>query len=151
MLISTLGVRPSPFEKLRYDAPMIANKRRNFTGAFRGRRSSAGAWCLTQALPRPIEVHLRIAPAHLPAALDAELKDVGIEWRADSTVLSMLLGDRLMTFQAASAIVHEPVSGLYENLPLGVFDAAARRFWRRVFFLIRLPGGRRLLKLWAGR
>jgi hypothetical protein len=36
---------------------------------------------------------------------------------------------------------------LYESLPLVSIDANARRFWRRVFRLVRIPGGRFLLKL----
>jgi hypothetical protein len=40
---------------------------------------------------------------------------------------------------------------LYEALPLAGFDATARRFWRRVFLLVRLPGGRYLLRLIAQR
>ncbi len=35
---------------------------------------------------------------------------------------------------------------LYDSLPLVKFDADARRFWRRVFGLVRIPGGRYLLK-----
>jgi hypothetical protein len=44
-------------------------------------------------------------------------------------------------------IVHEPLGRMYESLPLAGIDANARRFWRRVFWLVRLPGGRYLLKL----
>jgi hypothetical protein len=36
---------------------------------------------------------------------------------------------------------------LYESLPLVSIDADARRFWRRVFRLVRIPGGRFLLKI----
>jgi hypothetical protein len=43
--------------------------------------------------------------------------------------------------------VHEPLQDLYEGLPLASIDADARRFWRRVFRLVRLPGGRYLLRL----
>jgi hypothetical protein len=32
-------------------------------------------------------------------------------------------------------------------LPLASIDADARRFWRRVFRLVRIPGGRYLLKV----
>jgi hypothetical protein len=32
---------------------------------------------------------------------------------------------------------------------LADFDARARRFWRRVFVLVRIPGGRRLLGMLA--
>jgi hypothetical protein len=52
---------------------------------------------------------------------------------------------------ARQALVHKPVPALYESLPLERLDARARRFWARVFLLVRLPGGRALLNLWARR
>jgi hypothetical protein len=36
-------------------------------------------------------------------------------------------------------------------LPLVSFDDKARRFWRRVFRLVRIPGGRHLLGVLARR
>jgi hypothetical protein len=56
-------------------------------------------------------------------------------------------GERAVSVCAASAIVHEPLERLYESLPLASIDADARRFWRRVFRLVRIPGGRYLLKV----
>jgi hypothetical protein len=49
------------------------------------------------------------------------------------------------------AIVHEPLPKLYAELPLAGFDERARRFWRRVFRLVRIPGGRHLLGVLARR
>jgi hypothetical protein len=51
--------------------------------------------------------------------------------------------------EAAAAIVHEPARNLYAALPLAEFDGRARRFWRRVFLLVRIPGGRSLLGILA--
>ncbi|HMH88482.1 MAG TPA: hypothetical protein VK523_07555, partial [Steroidobacteraceae bacterium] len=62
-------------------------------------------------------------------------------------LLTFMSGDRVATVEAASAIVHEPLEHLYESLPLVSIDADARRFWRRVFRLVRLPGGRFLLRI----
>jgi hypothetical protein len=38
---------------------------------------------------------------------------------------------------------------LYDSLPLADFDRSAQRFWNRVFRVMRLPGGRFLLRFLA--
>ena len=53
--------------------------------------------------------------------------------------------------QAKSAIVHEPLPFLYEALPLASVDAKHRRFWRSIFRIVRIPGGRYLLGVLARR
>jgi hypothetical protein len=50
-----------------------------------------------------------------------------------------------------SAIVHQPLARLYDGLPLAEFDSKTRRFWGRVFTLVRIPGGRHLLGVLARR
>jgi len=64
-------------------------------------------------------------------------------------LLTFMSEDKVASVEAANAIVHEPLDQLYERLPLISIDANARRFWRRVFRLVRIPGGRYLLKLLA--
>ena len=70
---------------------------------------------------------------------------IALEWRGDavSVTVSGAQGTRLLS--VSSAFIHEPQPGLYEKLPLAGFDAGARRFWRRIFRLMRIPGGRFLL------
>ncbi len=77
------------------------------------------------------------------------LVDLGIEWHAEKALLTFMSDERVASVEAASAIVHEPLEHLYERLPLVSIDADARRFWRRVFRLVRIPGGRYLLKALA--
>ncbi len=60
-------------------------------------------------------------------------------------MLTMTSAEQPRTVRAQSVIVHEPLARLYEALPLVTLDAKARRFWRRVFRLVRIPGGRYLL------
>jgi hypothetical protein len=60
-------------------------------------------------------------------------------------LLTMTSAEQQRTVKAQSVIVHEPLARLYEALPLATLDANARRFWRRVFRLVRIPGGRYLL------
>jgi hypothetical protein len=50
-----------------------------------------------------------------------------------------------------SVLLHEPQPRLYEALPLAGFDAKAQRFWRRVFTIMRIPGGRFMLRFFTRR
>jgi len=122
--------------------------RRNFSGAFLAQDRGSGAWQLTRAAPHEMEVFLREAePGAARAFRLAPIVELGIEWQERTALLSFMAGDRVGTVEAATAIVHEPLGRLYESLPLVSIDADARRFWRRVFRLVRLPGGRYLLKV----
>jgi hypothetical protein len=126
---------------------MSRKMRRNYSGAFMPRADGDGAWQLTRTAPRT-QILLRGAEAGAAKAFGtAPLVDLGIEWHAEKALLTFMSGNRVATVEAASAIVHEPLDHLYEGLPLAGMDANARRFWRRVFFVVRLPGGRYLLKL----
>jgi hypothetical protein len=77
--------------------------------------------------------------------------DIDIEWRAEVVVLTMTCNERRRSFKPLSAIVHEPLPQLYEAMPLASLDAKARRFWRRVFRLVRIPGGRYLVGILGRR
>jgi len=64
------------------------------------------------------------------------------EWRAEGVMIGVAGADGVRHFRSESVIIHTPAARLYDSLPLASFDADARRFWRRVFRLIRIPGGR---------
>jgi hypothetical protein len=127
---------------------MSPKMRRNFSGAFLPQDRGNGAWQLSRAAPHEAQVFVRDAETNAAKAFGtAPIVDLGIEWHAENALLTFMSGDRVATVQAAAAIVHEPLGHLYESLPLVSIDADARRFWRRVFRLVRFPGGRYLLKL----
>jgi hypothetical protein len=126
---------------------MNAKKRRNFSGVFLPQDRGNGAWRLSRAVPHELDVFLQDAERGAARAFGSTpVVDLCVEWNAKTALLSFKSGDRVATVAAASAIVHEPLAHLYESLPLVKFDAGARRFWRRVFRLVRIPGGRYLLK-----
>ena len=126
---------------------MSANKRRNFSGAFLPQDCGYGAWHLSSAVPHEIDVILQGADRGAARAFGtAPVMDLCIEWDAKTALLRFTSGGAAATVRAAVAIVHEPLRSLYDGLPLVKFDADARRFWRRVFRLVRIPGGRYLLK-----
>jgi len=124
---------------------MAAKMRRNFSGACSARFANDGTWRITQSSPHESEIIVCGADARRAQAVGAALSDVGIEWQGQRVLLTMLCAGRVATLEATGAIVHEPARKLYAALPLADFDARARRFWRRVFVLVRIPGGRGLL------
>jgi hypothetical protein len=127
---------------------MSLELRRNFSGAFRPKTLGGGAWQLSRRAPHEIDVFLRDAEHGAAQAFGAApIVDLGVVWHAKNVSLTFMSGERAVSVCAASAIVHEPLERLYENLPLVSIDADARRFWRRVFRLVRIPGGRYLLKV----
>jgi hypothetical protein len=129
---------------------MSSRLRRNFSGAFLPQDRGNGAWQLSRPAPHEINVFLRDAERGAQRSFGSgHLIDLGVEWHADKVLLTFMSDERVASVEAASAIVHEPLDHLYDHLPLISIDADARRFWRRVFRLVRIPGGRYLLKLFA--
>jgi hypothetical protein len=127
---------------------MSPKMRRNFSGAFQAHDRGNGTWQLTRPAPHEMDVFLRHAEHGAVHAFGtAPIADLGIEWHPERVLLTFMSGNRVATVEAAGAIVHEPLRHLYESLPLVSIDADARRFWRRVFRLVRIPGGRYLLKV----
>jgi hypothetical protein len=125
---------------------MKPKMRRNLPGTFLTRRLGDGAWRLSRSQPDPIDVFLRGAESGAAEAFRTSVVgDIDIEWRTEAVLMTMTSAEQFRTVKAQSVIVHEPLARLYDSLPLVVLDAKARRFWRRVFRLVRIPGGRHLL------
>jgi hypothetical protein len=123
--------------------------RRNLPGTFVVRDLGRGAWRLKGEAAQT-EVIVRGAQAQ-SAALPAIVHDLDIEWRTDEVLVGLTWGGQRSVIRTQTVIVHEPLANLYAVLPLATLDAKARRFWRRVFTLVRIPGGRHLLGLLARR
>jgi hypothetical protein len=122
------------------------------SGTFLTRELGKGAWRLSRRGPGPIDVFVRGADSQSAEALrPAQVRDIDIEWAGDAVRLGMQSGAESCSVRMQSAIVHEPLPRLYEALPLAILDANDRRFWRRVFRLVRVPGGRYLLAALARR
>jgi len=116
------------------------------------RNLGQGRWRLSRGEPEPVEVLvLGAAPPTAENSPALEVSDIDIEWRADSVGLRFVSEARSIAVQAQGAIVHEPLPRLYAALPLARLEEPGRRFWRRVFRLVRIPGGRYLLGVLARR
>jgi len=125
---------------------MKPKMRCSLPGTFLTQKLGEGAWRLSRSEAAPIDVFLRDTEPGAAEVLRLQaVRDIDIEWRAETVVLNMASADLTRTVRAQSVIVHEPLARLYEALPLVTLDAKARRFWRRVFRLVRIPGGRYLL------
>jgi hypothetical protein len=119
-------------------------------GPFTIRNLGAGSWRLTTQTGT--EVLLRGAGAAAPEILqEPSLAALGLEWSMDAVRVTTRGTQGIRSLVSRSALVHEPRPRLYESLPLASFDADAQRFWRRIFRLIRIPGGRYLLRFIARR
>jgi hypothetical protein len=118
-------------------------------GAFLARDLGANAWRLSRNEPAA-DLFLRGTTSSADEVLKApDIRDIDIEWRAETVELTLTSAARRRTLYAQSVTVHEPLMRLYETLPLVSLDEKARRFWRRVFLLVRIPGGRYLLRILA--
>jgi hypothetical protein len=128
---------------------MAEKMRRNFSGEFTAREFGRGAWRFSQCSPACIDIFLRdVAPPNR-ALGEGPLRELRIDWHDSRVRVTLKVADLRTELEASSALVHEPLVRLYESLPLAKFDGRARRFWWRVFFLVRMPGGRSLLKYLA--
>jgi hypothetical protein len=131
---------------------MSAKMRRNLPGSFLTCNLGTGGWRLSRSRPSPIDVLLRGAESAAAEILSQpSVDDIDIEWHAEAIVLTVTSAQRRRSLKAQSALVHEPLPRLYDALPLVTMDEKARRFWRKVFRLVRIPGGRHLLGVLARR
>ena len=126
--------------------------RRHLPGTFRAHHLKHGAWRLSRSEPAPIDVFMRGAESAAAELFRLQnVRDIDIEWLSDAVVMTITSAEQSRTVRMQSAIMHEPQARLYEALPLADFDANARRFWHRIFRLMRFPGGRCLLGILARR
>jgi hypothetical protein len=127
-------------------------KARSWHGSFVARPLGAGTWQLSSAATDGPEIYLTGAESAAAAILqDSSCNVVTVEWREGAVVATVAGGAGARIVRARNAVIHEPLGRLYATLPLAPFDDAARRFWRRVFLLVRVPGGRHLLSYIARR
>jgi hypothetical protein len=131
---------------------MKPNRRRSFLGPFLAHSPGPRVWRLARSHPPALEMIVHGADFDAPRLSSlASCTQLCLEWRESDVELSIESPSGNTCMTAAGAIVHEPLPQLYEGLPLAEFDPAARRFWRRIFRIVRIPGGRCLLGFLARR
>jgi len=133
-------------------AEMNTRIERTLTGAFRATHLGADAWQLTTGAAGSAEIYLSGVDSDAFAVLDgAAPSAVGVAWSEAGARVTLIAHGASPQFRSRTATIHEPRPELYQGLPLVVLDEKARRFWRRVFLIARIPGGRRLLRWIAQR
>ena len=133
-------------------AGMNARIERTLTGAFRATHLGADAWQLTTGTAGSAEIYLSGVDSDAFAVLDgATPSAVRVAWSPAGATVTLIAPGASTQFRSRTATIHEPRPKLYQGLPLVVLDDKARRFWRRVFRIARIPGGRRLLRWIAQR
>jgi hypothetical protein len=135
---------------------MSKNVDRTICAAFTARELSAGVWQLSAGSEDGVGIILRGTDSQAREALTGlRASKALLSWQRQGTLVgacvTLTTADGIRQIRARTAILHEPLAVVYDRLPLMRLDAAARRFWRRVFWLVRIPGGRRLLGLVARR
>ena len=135
---------------------MSKNVERTINATLTARELPGGAWQLSSIGQAGVDIILRGTDPDARGDLTGlRASRALIVWngtgnRHGATVtLTTAGGTRQL--RARTVILHESRTLLYDGLPLVRLDDAARRFWRRVFWLVRIPGGRRLLGLVARR
>jgi hypothetical protein len=130
-------------------AEMNTKVERMPTGLFRATHLAADTWRLTGT--DSTEIYLSGVDRDAFAALaGATPGAVTVAWSDAGATVTLISQGAATQIRSRTATIHEPLPQLYRRLPLVMLDEAARRFWRRVFLLARLPGGRRLLH-WIAR
>jgi hypothetical protein len=127
----------------------------SLAGPFAAFAAGNGAWRLSAGAPSGPGVQILLRGTSADAArffADApRIERIVLDWSRDIVIVTLTVAGGIGALTAHSAIVHEPQDQLYRCLPLAEFDAGAQAFWRRVFRLLRLPGGRFLLGLMTRR
>ena len=135
---------------------MSKNVERTINATLTARELPGGAWQLSSIGQAGVDIILRGTDPDARADLTGlRASRALIVWngtgnRHGATVTLPTAGGTRQ-LRARTVILHESRTLLYDGLPLVRLDDAARRFWRRVFWLVRIPGGRRLLGLVARR
>lgn len=121
------------------------------SGEFLVQSLGPGTWRINNlAAPNELVIVRGIRPeVPPPSGLATSLT---LDWHAgDAVSVSLSFAAGTVRAQAAAALLHEFAERLYETLPLGEYTPAAARFWRRIFMLARVPGGRWMLGFLARR
>jgi len=132
---------------------MRSNRRVTVSGPLLAADLGAGGWRLARDEPGAAEILLYGLDAVAASMLTrGRIAQVVLEWNADGVGVELTTPmAQTRNLVARSALLHEPQPRLYEGLPLAGFDAKAKRFWWRIFAVMRLPGGRFLLRFLARR
>jgi hypothetical protein len=126
--------------------------RQSLPGPFSATKLNSGVWRLIGDVPDGACVYLHGAgPEASKLLAGMRITALDFEWGVEGVMIRVAGADGVRHLRSESVIIHTPAARLYDSLPLASFDADAQRFWKRVFRLIRIPGGRLVLGAIARR
>jgi hypothetical protein len=124
---------------------------RFLSGEFHVAMLGPETWLATNRRRPGESVLLRHVRASAPLGASTVADSVTVTWQAGGPVaVDFSIEGRILNVTAGTVFVHEPAPRVYAGLPLPAFTPGMRRFWRRVFGLVRIPGGRLILG-WLSR
>jgi hypothetical protein len=124
---------------------------RSLSGEFQVEALAPETWSATNRRPPGQILLLRRVQTSAALRVPTLAAAVTVTWQAGQPVaVTFVIDGQPVAVVAGAAFLHEPAGPIYAGLPLAVFTAGMQRFWRRVFWLVRLPGGRLLLR-WLAR
>lgn len=125
---------------------------RSLAGPFEILDLGNGRWYLTGVTSAPVDLYLSSRGSGVGDALQIpRIEQLDLDWHVGGVSITIIRDRGVNRLEVDSALIHEPQQRLYSVLELAAFDPKAQRFWRRVFLLMRVPGGRVLLRLIARR
>jgi hypothetical protein len=124
---------------------------RTWKDRFRVLDTRGARWRLHGERADVLLTRVDLAAGSSTSSADQGFEAIECEWSGDRVNFKLSGPGATHAGTARSVFVHEPRPELYAILSLPVFAAPQRRFWWRVFRLVRLPGGRWLLGVLARR
>lgn len=116
---------------------------RSLSGEFHVEALSPETWSVTNRRPPGQTLLLRRIETTVAPPLPKVAETVTVTWNGSEPVaVEFSRGGETVTVVAGAVFLHEPAGKVYAGLPLPPFTAGMRRFWRRIFRLVRIPGGR---------
>jgi hypothetical protein len=118
-------------------------------GPFTAHAQADGSWRLSGPGEPPVQILLS---GLQPADISGEpILGVTLTWVGDQAEVQMQLSGQTRRINAATALAHESRGDIYRRLPLADFEFKGRQFWKRIFWLVRIPGAGLLLGFLARR
>jgi len=116
---------------------------RSLSGQFQVKVLGPDTWCVTnQGAPGQSLLLRRIETTDL-LQTPAVAQRISVTWHGSAPVsVAFTRDEQTVTVVAGAVFLNEPAGPVYAGLPLPAFTSSMRRFWRRVFRLVRIPGGR---------
>jgi len=135
----------------------VRMNRKTLSGKFNASRLNERLWRLSRDAGAAHAGAAHAGAAHAEVYLigaavpDGAIERIEIDWAGDAVDVTLTMQDSTQRIRARAVYIHEPRPDVHDRLPLETFGPRARAFWKRIFLLVRIPGGSALLSRIARR